>query len=440
MKKQTKQVKRLPIMFPINLTPQFAETASGEAPTEIQVLPTGKWNHPAYGPIVITSEDISEFKANFDKGLRKGIPITEGHDNGFGGGELPAVGWFTDLIDRGANGLYAVVEWTKKGKTLLGEKAYKYFSPEFYSEYEDPETREIHTNVLVGGALTNKPYFKELEAVVLSEKSISNQFNFNDDNTMNLQELLAKKPEDLTPEEAAFVREHKDELTEEQTETFKSVLEDAGEGEGEGNGEGEGEGNGEGEGAGEGEGEGGEGEGEGEGGEGGEGAGEGEGEGEGEGQAPAQASEGVTIKNGMVQMSQAAYKALENKANKGYEASEQLRLSNIQNEANALVLSEQNSKGRFLPQHGEKVFSFMKELDAKQRKAFAELVNAIPSSKLFNESGHGGNTEGTAFNEIDAKAEKLMSENKGMSYADAVKKVCSDNPELNNRYQAELKK
>ena len=157
--KTASEIKRLPIVFPINLQ-KFAER--GEVPEEIQVLPIGRWNHPAYGLLEITREDIEEFKENFDKGLRKQIAITEGHETF---DEKPAIGWFKELMDRGGDGLFATIEWTKQGKTLLSEKAYKYFSPEFYSEFEDPQTREIHTNVLVGGALTNKPYFNYIHVI-----------------------------------------------------------------------------------------------------------------------------------------------------------------------------------------------------------------------------------------------------------------------------------
>ena len=437
-KKEASEVKRLPIIFPIDIH-AFAE--HGDMPKEIHVLPVGKWNHPNYGPITISREDIAQFKENFDNGLRKGIPITEGHDHGFGSGELPAVGWFTDLIDRGANGLYAIVEWTEKGKTLLVEKAFKFFSPEFYSEYEDPETRAIHENVLIGGALTNKPYFKELDAVVLSENIINNQFIFND-KTMKLQNILAKEVADLTPEETTFLRENVEELTDEQKETFESALQDAGEGGGEGEGSGEGERSGGGGGAGEGEGgdggEGGEGEGGGEGSGAGEGEGSGEGEGAGEGEGGQQnAAEFKTDEKGNVIMSMAEAKMLSKKANAGFEASKELKMSKIKAEANKLVFSEQNSKGRFLPAQSEKVFGFMKDLNETQRKTFAELVNAVPASNLFDEIGNGGNTEGSAFAEIEGKVKKLMSEDKQLRYADAVKSVCEENPKLAHRYETE---
>lgn len=448
-----KNGKRIPIIFPINLTPQFAETASDKAPKEIHVLPVGKWNHPAYGPIVITREDIADFKHNFDEGLRKGIPITEGHEVM---DEKPAVGWFTELIDRGANGLFAIIEWTEKGKTLLSDKAYKFFSPEFYSEYEDPETREIHENVLVGGALTNKPYFKELDAIVLSEQSINNQFN--EKPMLKLEEVLAKKVEELSDEEKTFLQENKSELNDEQKETFKSVLEDektetdeektAREEKEKGD---ENEKNGlnrdgsakeltddeKAQNVKDGKNE--------------DGTEKteltddekqanvdaGKNEDGSKKEEKVDGSEGVVVVDGKVQMSQAAYKLLNSKANSGHEASKKLIASEIKAEATKLVFSEQNSQGRFLPKQSDKVFSFMQGLNEKQRKEFSELVIALPKTEVFNEVGHGDSNEGSAYAEIESKTKKLMSEDKALTYSDAVKRVCEEHPKLANQYETE---
>ena len=441
-KKTASEIKRLPIVFQIDLH-KFAE---GEGlPEEIQVLPVGRWNHPAYGLLTITREDIAEFKANFDKGLRKSIPITEGHEVM---DEKPAVGWFAELIDRGGNGLYARVEWTKQGKTLLNEKSYKYFSPEFYSEYEDPETREVHKNVLVGGALTNKPYFKELEAVVLSEQIINNKLNFND---MNLKEILAKKVEELTAEEKAFLVENKESLDEAQLATFGSVFEketkELTDDEKAAN------------------------------------VAKGLNEDGTEKETPAEltdeekaanvaagknedgseitpvvekpteekpvetpaeevpvveASEFKMNEKGMVEMTPAQAKVLASKANAGYEASEKLRKAEVQTLSSKLVFSEKNSKGKILPKHETKVFSFMLGLTEAQRKTFAELVDSIPSGQLFNEEGNNNAVEGSALAEVEAKAKVMMSEDKELSYSDAVNKIFSENKDLAGRYQKEL--
>lgn len=172
--KQGERDSKKRIAFPIQL---FGEGSSfAELPDEIHVVPTGKWDHPVYGEMEITSANVAEFIENFKDKVRKDLRITAGHDNGGNGGELPAIGWFKDLIDRGVKGLYAVVEWNAEGERLLRERAFKYFSPEFYVEYSDPETGEKRKHVLVG-ALTNMPYFKELDPVVaFSEPRIINQF------------------------------------------------------------------------------------------------------------------------------------------------------------------------------------------------------------------------------------------------------------------------
>ena len=77
----------------IVLVQSFAEGTV--APDMIQIIPCGEWDHPFYGPMKITASDISEFKQNFDAKVRLDIPITQGHDNGMSGGELPAIAWFT---------------------------------------------------------------------------------------------------------------------------------------------------------------------------------------------------------------------------------------------------------------------------------------------------------------------------------------------------------
>ena len=73
-----------------------------------------------------------------------------------------------------------------------------------------------------------------------------------------------------------------------------------------------------------------------------------------------------------------------------------------------------------------------------QRKTFAEIVDAIPSSKLFNEIGNGnGAGEGTAAGELQKKVEKAMSDDKKMSYSDAVRKVLASDKDLAKRYNEE---
>ena len=62
----------------IALVQLFAEQSdSTKLPAEIHVIPTEEWAHPMYGPMIITAENITEFKKNFDDKVRRDIPITQ---------------------------------------------------------------------------------------------------------------------------------------------------------------------------------------------------------------------------------------------------------------------------------------------------------------------------------------------------------------------------
>lgn len=389
----------------------FAEaSASVDVPDEIHVVPTGAWEHPVYGEMEITSADIAEFVQNFKDRVRKDLRITAGHDNGMSGGELPAIGWFKELIDRGVKGLYAVVEWTEEGRQLLSDRAYKYFSPEFYEEYSDPETGEKRKHVLVGGALTNMPYFKELDPVVaFSEPGIINQFN----EPMDLKTILAKKPEDLTSEEKAFVAEHKSELSDDQKAAFAPVL-----------GEGDDKGGDEGDKANDGD------------------KGQDDEGALGGGDKKVDASEGKQGK--VITMSEAEVVALKNAANEGQRAFAEIEKMKLGAEVDKLVVSTSNPTGRVLPKQKDAVVELMRSLSEKQRDQFRNILNNMPKAdaSIFAEVGDGGQAASDltgVSKEVDAavKQEIKASENK-LDYAGALKKVFAENPGLKTRYDAAL--
>lgn len=412
--RQTERDSKKRIAFPIQL---FAEDGSTDAqiPSEIHVVPTGKWDHPVYGEMEITSADIAEFVSNFNDKVRRDIPITAGHDNGMNGGELPAVGWFTDVIDRGVNGLWAGVKWTEEGVQLLQQRAFKYFSPEFYEQYTDPETGDKYGHVLVGGALTNKPYFKELAPVAsFSEPAIIHQFT----EDMNLNDILSKKPEELSDEEKAFVREHEAELTDDQKTAFASVISDEGEGgDDAGDGADDGDGNGEGDGQ-------------------GEGAGEGDKGGEHQAAEP---------KGKKIVMSEAEVAALRKAADDGAKALQKIEATERRALIAKLTFSETNRAGRFLPKQEGALESFLKTLSERQRDAFTQLIGNMPKAdaSIFDEVGDGGGTEGGDADgiakEVDTAVQAAIKASEGkLGYSDALRKVYAENPDLKRRYEEAL--
>lgn len=439
--KEKVRPEKLPVVFPI----QLFDEGDAKVPERIHILPTGAWEHPVYGKIVITASDIAEFKANFDRGLRKGVPITEGHEIM---DEKPAVGWFMELEDAVEQGLYAYVDWTKQGKDLLSSKSYKYFSPEFYREYEDPQTREIYRNVLVGGALTNKPYFKELEAIVFSEANIKNQLTYNETMPEEIKAILEKNSSEWTDDEKALVRANAGHLTDEQKEEHKAILEesDAGSDDDKGDDDSDkgGEDTGSDDGADDAETDGDDDKG----GEDTDGAGSSDDEGgeaddtDAGGENTDEGSDNTGDKkefteDGKVKVSASYLKALETNANQGKEAFNELQKMRLDTAVKELTFSERNPKGRFLPKTETKLRKFMETLNAEQHSAFSELVKSIPASFNFDELGDDNAAETSAKREVETKVAAKMSEDKALKYSDALKQVFAEDENLAKRYNLE---
>jgi Mu-like prophage I protein len=400
---------------------EFSDKASGtEIPGKIHLIPIGEWEHDLYGTIIITASDIAQFKRNFDAGLRNGVAITAGHE---GYEELPAQGWITDVECR-EDGLWGTVDWTKLGQTTLGDKQFKFFSPEFSPDYEDAETHEKYENVLTGGALTKSPYFKELNAIVFSEKGIK---KFNDNNTMDLATITAKKVEDLNDEEKVFLKAHKDELTEEQKTAFTAVIDEpeseedkaarVAKEEGDAN----------------------------------EAAGlnrDGTKKEEGAPAAddaaaekpPVNASEKVTVSAGELY-------ALRMKANEGAQAFKELKVARIAGEVSKLIFNEKTNKaGVLLPKASANVQSFMEGLTEAQTAQFKTIMaSTVPvDTTKFSEIGSGAAPEAEAATEVERRVQVKMSENPTMKYSEALKTVMSEaaakGDRLEQRYDDGLKK
>jgi len=157
-------------------TIEFKETADGKFASTLQVLPEGKFTHPWYGELDFSATVLRAFKRNFDQRiLGTDIMVDEGHNRG------QALGWYKELHfgkrtvgDKEYLGLWGDIEWTDLGKSYLERKIYKYFSAEV-GNWTSPDGQEFK-NVLLGGGLTNRPFFKQMPEVTLSEGTASNAF------------------------------------------------------------------------------------------------------------------------------------------------------------------------------------------------------------------------------------------------------------------------
>lgn len=151
-------------------------------PRQVQVLRVGSFNHPRYGRFEITKQTLSEMKKNFDAKIR-GVDMSFDyyHDS-----DKDAAAWVGDLeLREDDTELWAInVDWTPKAEAKLAERELRYFSPDFAFKWTDPEKGIEFSNVLFGGGLTNRPFVKEMKAIVADETK--------GENVTELEKLQAK--------------------------------------------------------------------------------------------------------------------------------------------------------------------------------------------------------------------------------------------------------
>ena len=356
-----------------------------ETESEIEVLHEGKWEHPQYGIIQITDQDIDKFVESFNSKVRKvDIAVDQEHMP-----EKGAAGWVRKVkkvVEDGKSKMKASVEWTKLGAQLIKDGIFKYFSPEFDFDYEDLETHEKFENVLIGGALTNRPYFKSLAPVALSE-NIYASFTGNEDsekggeNKMTKEELKAKLAED-----SAFV------LSADASEEDKKVFEEAKA----------------------------------------ELAKDAADKEEADRKAAEEAKKKEEIKASEKQfISRAEHDKQMNelKSQMGIVESK-LRFKEVQANVQGYVFTESNVNGVILAKNVDKAVELMMAASPKVAKLFTEFLASLPkvSAKLFEEQG-GDKGEVDKKKAIEAEAGKLMSERK-ITYGNAIKVLAKEKPEL----------
>lgn len=161
-----------------------------DLPNTIEIMRTGKWQHPVYGLFEISDNTINDIVTNFDNKVR-GIDISFDVEHGETSDKSQAVCWVKKLVKKGSS-LLAEVDWTQFGKDKIKDKSFKYFSPEFKVKYTDNETGNSFNNVLLGGGLTNRPFIKHMSPIMLSE-SMQDDIN----NIATFSEFEEEKEEDF---------------------------------------------------------------------------------------------------------------------------------------------------------------------------------------------------------------------------------------------------
>lgn len=131
-----------------------------------QIFRVGKWEHPEYGTVEVTEDTITDVVRNFKENVRKiELCVDENHEP-----DHKALGWYREVFasDDGKQ-CFAKIELTKKGAELINDGAYKYFSPEICFSKVDEESGDFVSNLLIGGAFTNRPFFKGMQPLMATE-------------------------------------------------------------------------------------------------------------------------------------------------------------------------------------------------------------------------------------------------------------------------------
>jgi phage I-like protein len=137
------------------------------APAEFQVLPEGKIEINGDKPAYLDEQGANAIIAAFS--ARGNDMVVDYEHQTLADVQAPAAGWIKNLTWKGKNGLWAVVDWTKKAKDYLDNREYKYFSPVMALRAGDRKIIQ-----LINVALTNTPKINNLNPIVAKLNHESN--------------------------------------------------------------------------------------------------------------------------------------------------------------------------------------------------------------------------------------------------------------------------
>jgi phage I-like protein len=129
----------------------ICKDVEGKVPAEIQVIPYGHHDTPK-GPFRLDDEGARGIIAAFEAQTNDMVIDYEHQTIADPPVEAPAAGWIKKLVNRGAEGIWAVIEWTERAKQYIANREYRYVSPVFLKRVSD--NRVIR---LINVALTNQP-------------------------------------------------------------------------------------------------------------------------------------------------------------------------------------------------------------------------------------------------------------------------------------------
>ena len=205
-----KEDQTLTIAFalPTSINP---EVKAKEKLLKIPVMVPGQWEHPSYGKIVHGPQQFAQVKKNWtDRVLGFEPPLTFGHIDL--SGNMPSLGYLVNLTEEDGTlyGIWSIVNELAYMAVDTGQ--FRYSSAEFSVDFLSKTDRSNVGMVLLGMALTNRPFIPGLPPVM----ALSQPGNDELTTTIYLTDMSKQKPtvveqsvelapEALTPESIAPV-------------------------------------------------------------------------------------------------------------------------------------------------------------------------------------------------------------------------------------------
>jgi len=140
----------------------FAADRQATDTISVQIMRPGVFTEKHGRQVTITEADMDAYVANFESGVAgQEVPLFQGHPVADVRAEAPAVAWYKRVYSQVVDGiktLWADIQLTELGKTLLEGNLYKYISPSL----------DLEAKVVRGGGFVNLPAIKGMAAMELS--------------------------------------------------------------------------------------------------------------------------------------------------------------------------------------------------------------------------------------------------------------------------------
>jgi len=140
------------------------------APEEFQLFPYGRIELEGEDDALVDEASMDTIVADFER--RGNDMVIDYEHQTLKDVQAPAAGWVKKITNRGKDGLWGAVEWTKQAKEYLENREYRYFSPVFWVADKGRKVVKIEHV-----ALTNYPKVNNLKPVMAKMKKFKENLN-----------------------------------------------------------------------------------------------------------------------------------------------------------------------------------------------------------------------------------------------------------------------